>query len=59
MPTGLPGKSARMCRSDNDGVGDNADSDDDDDGWTDADEIRLECTLSASEQPVDSFEINS
>gem|GEM_PF-1692073 len=44
--------------TDNDGVGDNADSDDDDDGWTDADEIRLGTdSLSASDQPVDSFEI--
>jgi hypothetical protein len=44
--------------TDNDGVGDNADSDDDDDGWTDADEIRLNADpLSASNQPVDSFEI--
>ena len=44
--------------TDNDGVGDNADSDDDGDGWTDADEIRLNADpLSASDQPVDSFEI--
>ena len=44
--------------TDNDGVGDNADSDDDDDGWTDADEIRLGTdSLSSSDQPVDSFEI--
>ena len=44
--------------TDNDGVGDNADSDDDDDGWTDAAEIRLDADpLSASDQPVDSFEI--
>ena len=44
--------------TDNDGVGDNADSDDDGDGWTDADEIRLGTdSLSASDQPVDSFEI--
>ena len=46
--------------ADNDGdeVGDNADTDDDNDGWSDADELRdgTDPFLS-SEQPVDSFEI--
>ena len=43
---------------DGDGIGNNADSDDDGDGWTDADEIRLNTdSLSSSSQPVDSFEI--
>ena len=44
--------------NDGDGVGDNADTDDDNDGWSDADELREGTNpLSGSEQPVDSFEI--
>ena len=44
--------------NDNDGTGDNADTDDDNDGWSDADEVREGTDpLSSSEQPVDSFEI--
>jgi hypothetical protein len=43
--------------SDNDGVGDNADLDDDNDGWTDTDEIRLNTDpYSSSSYPVESFE---
>ena len=49
----------RECRdSDNDGVGDHADNDDDNDGWSDADEMRAGTDpFDASSQPVDSFEI--
>ena len=44
--------------NDDDGVGDNADTDDDNDGWSDADELRDGTDpFSSSEQPVDSFEI--
>ena len=44
--------------NDGDGVGDNADTDDDNDGWSDADEVREGTDpFSSSEQPVDSFEI--
>ena len=44
--------------NDGDGVGDNADTDDDNDGWLDADEVREGTDpFSSSEQPVDSFEI--
>ena len=44
--------------NDGDGVGDNADTDDDNDGWSDADELREGTDpFSSSEQPVDSFEI--
>lgn len=44
--------------NDGDGVGDNADNDDDNDGWLDADELREGTDpFSSSEQPVDSFEI--
>ena len=44
--------------NDGDGVGDNADTDDDNDGWLDADELREGTNpFSSSEQPVDSFEI--
>ena len=44
--------------SDGDGIGDNADTDDDNDGWLDADELREGTNpFSSSEQPVDSFEI--
>ena len=54
----FPSDSQECIDTDGDGVGDNADSDDDGDGWTDADEERLGTdSLSASEQPVDSFEI--
>lgn len=50
---------ALECKdTDGDGTGDNSDADDDNDGWTDADEIRADTNpLSASSQPVDSFEI--
>ncbi|MGB1474783.1 MAG: hypothetical protein ACPG73_01115 [Candidatus Poseidoniaceae archaeon] len=54
----FPSNSQECVDTDGDGVGNNADSDDDGDGWTDADEERLGTdSLSASEQPVDSFEI--
>ena len=44
--------------NDDDEVGDNADTDDDNDGWSDADELREGTDpFSSSEQPVDSFEI--
>ena len=44
--------------NDDDGVGDNSDTDDDNDGWSDADELREGTNpFSSSEQPVDSFEI--
>ena len=44
--------------SDEDGTGDNADTDDDNDGWSDADELREGTNpFSSSEQPIDSFEI--
>ena len=44
--------------NDGDGIGDNADTDDDNDGWLDADEVREGTNpFSSSEQPVDSFEI--
>ena len=44
--------------NDGDGVGDNADTDDDNDGWSDADEVRADTDpFLSSEQPVDSFEI--
>ena len=54
----FPANSQECVDTDGDGVGNNADSDDDGDGWTDADEERLGTdSLSASDQPVDSFEI--
>ena len=54
----FPSNSQECVDTDGDGVGDNADSDDDGDGWTDADEERLGTdSLSASDQPIDSFEI--
>lgn len=44
--------------SDNDGVGDNADPDDDNDGWPDADEIRQGTDpFSSDSQPVEGFEV--
>ena len=44
--------------SDGDGVGDNADPDDDNDGWADTDELRLGTDpFNSAEEPVDSFEI--
>ena len=44
--------------SDVDGVGDNADPDDDNDGWPDADEIRQGTDPFSSEsQPVEGFEV--
>ena len=44
--------------TDGDGIGDNADADDDNDEWTDADEIRAGTDpLNANDTPVDSFEI--
>jgi len=43
---------------DNDGEGDNADTDDDNDGWADTDEIRLGTDpFDGSKEPIDSFEI--
>ena len=43
---------------DNDGEGDNADTDDDNDGWADTDELREGTDpFSSSSQPVNSFEI--
>jgi hypothetical protein len=54
----FPSNSQECVDTDGDGIGNNGDSDDDGDGWTDADEERLGTdSLSASEQPVDSFEI--
>ena len=54
----FPSDSQECIDTDGDGVGNNADSDDDGDGWTDADEERVGTdSLSASDQPVDSFEI--
>ena len=54
----FPENSQECVDTDGDGIGNNGDSDDDGDGWTDADEERLGTdSLSASDQPVDSFEI--
>jgi len=44
--------------TDGDGIGNNADSDDDNDEWTDADEIRAGTDpLDPNDTPIDSFEI--
>ena len=44
--------------ADGDGIGDNADPDDDNDGWADTDELREGTDpFSSSSQPVNSFEI--
>ena len=44
--------------SDGDGVGDNADLDDDNDGWTDTDEVRQGTDpFSSDSQPVEGFEV--
>jgi hypothetical protein len=54
----FPENGQECIDTDGDGIGNNGDSDDDGDGWTDADEERLGTdSLSASDQPVDSFEI--
>ena len=49
----------RECRDfDEDGIGDNADPDDDGDGWADTDEIRQDTDpFDASEYPVDVFQL--
>ena len=54
----FPENGQECVDTDGDGIGNNGDSDDDGDGWTDADEERLGTdSLSASDQPIDSFEI--
>ena len=54
----FPENGQECIDTDGDGIGNNGDSDDDGDGWTDADEERLGTNpLSASDKPVDSFEI--
>ena len=54
----FPSNSQECVDTDGDGIGDQADSDDDGDGWTDADEVRLGTdSLSSGDTPVDSFEI--
>ncbi|PHS02603.1 MAG: hypothetical protein COA80_00355, partial [Leeuwenhoekiella sp.] len=49
----------RECRDfDGDGIGDNADPDDDNDGWADTDEVRLDTDpFDASDYPVDVFQL--
>nr|MCS5534446.1 hypothetical protein [Candidatus Poseidoniales archaeon] len=50
---------AKECSDfDGDGIGDNEDTDDDNDGWADTDEMRLGTDpFSSAEEPVESFEI--
>jgi hypothetical protein len=53
-----PSNSQECLDSDGDGVGDNADTDDDNDGWADTDEVRLGTDpFNSAEEPVESFEI--
>jgi len=49
----------RECRDfDGDGIGDNADPDDDNDGWADTDEVRQDTDpFDASDYPVDVFQL--
>ena len=54
----FPSNPLECLDSDGDGIGNNADADDDNDEWTDADEIRSGTDpLNANDTPVDSFEI--
>lgn len=54
----FPIDSKECVDTDGDGIGNYADMDDDGDGWTDSDELRLGTdSLSSSDKPVDSFEI--
>jgi hypothetical protein len=54
----FPTNSLECLDTDGDGIGNNADADDDNDGWTDADEGREGTdALNPNDTPVDSFEI--
>ena len=54
----FPANSLECLDTDGDGIGNNADADDDNDGWTDADEGREGTdALNPNDTPVDSFEI--
>lgn len=54
----FPANALECFDTDGDGIGNNADSDDDGDEWTDADEERAGTDpLDSSDTPVDSFEI--